>query len=106
MEPKRVPRDPVYGKPPRWGRHYDRHCPHRTDATSRHVKVIAESLRDIRSPLRALLDEAGYEPDHMASSLEHTVVMLWQAREDIEKLGGDPFKRARKPRPAPSGGKR
>ena len=80
----------------RWGRLYDRHCPHRTDATSRHVKCIAEWLRDTNSPLRKLLDDAGYEPDHMASSMEFTVKMLWEAREKIEKLGGDPFTKAQR----------
>lgn len=80
----RVPRDPLYPKPPRWSRLYARHCPNRTDPTSRHVKVIAESLRDIRSPLRAALADWG--PDHMAASMELTVKMLWEAREKIEKL--------------------
>lgn len=93
-----VPRDPHYGKPIRWDRLYNRHCPHRTDPVSRHVALIAQSLRDVRSPMRRLLDGAGYEPDHMAESLEITVKCLWEAREDIEKLGDDPFKRVRKPK--------
>lgn len=98
---KRIPRDPSYGKPPRWGELYRRHFPHRTDPTSRHASLIARTLRDTTSTLRRLLADAGYEPDHIASGIEGTVTMLWQAREDIEKLGGDPFKRAR--RPAPGG---
>ncbi|MGR3495244.1 hypothetical protein [Citreimonas sp.] len=79
-----VPRSPDHPKPMRWSRLYARHCPHRTDPTSRHVKVIAEGLRDLRSPMREAL--AGYDPDHMASSLELTVKMLWEARAEIERL--------------------
>jgi len=77
-------RDDAYPKPLRWARLYKRHFPHRTDPMSRHVKVISESMRRLRSPLRAALD--GYEPDHMAASLEATVKMLWDAREEIERL--------------------
>jgi hypothetical protein len=83
---KPIPRDPDYGKPPNWTKLYERHFPHRTDPTSRHARVIAGALRDTRSPLRKLLHEAGYEPDHMASALEGTVKMLWEAREKIERL--------------------
>jgi hypothetical protein len=81
-----VPRDQTYGQPMRWGPLYKRHFPHRTDATSRHVGLIASALRDVRSPLRRLLSDAGYEPDHWAESMEITVKMLWEAREKIEKL--------------------
>jgi hypothetical protein len=79
-----TPRDAAYPKPMRWDRLYKRHCPNRTDPTSRHVKVIAESLRNLRSPLRAAVAE--FDPDHMATSLEQTVKMLWEAREEIERL--------------------
>lgn len=68
----------------RWGRLYARHFPHRTDPASRHVKVIAQALRDLRSPMRAALN--GWEPDHMAESMEIAVKMLWEAREEIERL--------------------
>ena len=74
-------RDPDYDKPPRWDRIYARHCPQRTCPVSRHVKVIAEGLRDVRSPIRRLLIDAGYEPDHWAASMEKTVKALWEARE-------------------------
>jgi hypothetical protein len=67
-----------------WDTMYEIHFPHRTDPTSRHVKMIAEGLRDLRSPLRAALAE--FEPDHMAASIEQTVRMLWEAREEIEHL--------------------
>ena len=80
-----APRDPLFPKRIRWGRLYDRHFPDRTDPTSRHVKVISEDLRDLHSPLRKVVAEAGYEPDHMANSMELTVKMLWEAREKLEK---------------------
>lgn len=76
----RIPRDPNYGKPPRWGRLYAKYFPEHTDPSSRHVKVIAEMLRGTTSPLRKLLHDAGYEPDHMARSMEATVIMLWETR--------------------------
>lgn len=76
----RIPRDPDYALPPRWPALYRRHFPHNTDACSRHVAIVAQSLRDTSSPLRRLLSEAGYEPDHMASSMEATVKMLWEIR--------------------------
>ena len=72
--------DPYYSNPPRWNRLYARYFPHATDPCSRHVKVIAESLRRIHSPLRRMLIDAGYEPDHMAESMEKTVQALWKAR--------------------------
>lgn len=86
-------RDPDYDKLPNWTALYREHCPHRTDATSRHVKVIAEGLRAVRSPMRRALIDAGYEPDHMAEALEKTVEMLWEARrhlryETLPKRGG------------------
>ncbi len=81
----KVPRDPAYGKPPRWGRLYDKHFPHNTDGASRHVKCFAEQLRDVRGPVRALIAEH-QEPDHIASSMEVTVRMLWEARARIAEL--------------------
>ena len=85
---KRYPRDPIYGKPPRWSRVYDKFFPWHTDGASRHTKCITEMMRNTRSPFRAMLIEAGYEPDHMASSMEVTVTMLWEARAEIERLKG------------------
>lgn len=79
-------RDPDCGKPPRWGRLYARFCPKHTDGCSRHVKVISEGLRDVRSPLRRLLIDAGYEPDHWAESMELTVTMLWETRAKLAKV--------------------
>lgn len=79
-------RDPSYGKPPRWGRIYDKYFPKHTCPASRHVKVIAESLRDPKSEVRRLLIDAGYEPDHWASSLEDTVQVLWASRAGHHQL--------------------
>lgn len=76
----RYSRDPFLPRPPRWGRIYDHHFPNDTDSASRHVKVIAQRLRDTRDPLRRLLIDAGYQPDHMAASMETTVKALWALR--------------------------
>lgn len=74
-----------YPKPPGWrkiGRHYlVNTCP-----VSRHTRMLADELRDPKSPFGKLMREAGYEPDHWASSLEWTVKSLWEARERIKKL--------------------
>ncbi len=54
----------------------DRHFPDNTDGASRHVKCFAEQLRYLRSPLRAVV----FEPDHIARSMELTVLALWSPR--------------------------
>ncbi len=82
-------RDPNYGNPPRWDRLYRRFFPANTCGASRHVKVIAEGLRGVRSPLRKLLIDAGYEPDHMAASMESTVKSLWEARAALSDTPAD-----------------
>lgn len=80
-------RDPLYGKPLRWDRLYARFFPKHTDGCSRHVKIIAhDCLRNVRSPVRRLLIDAGYEPDHWAESMEITVKALWEARAEIDRL--------------------
>ena len=89
LSPKAIPRDPDYGKPPRWGRLYAKHFPLDTCGTSRHVKMISEWLRDTKSPLRKVLADAGYEPDHMARSMENTVKFLWEERAKNRKAGHD-----------------
>jgi hypothetical protein len=71
-----------YGKKPRWGALYRKHFPDHTDGASRHVKCISEQLRDKKDPLRKLLMDAGYEPDHMARSMETTVIALWTLRDE------------------------
>lgn len=84
-ERERYARDPNYGKPPNWAKLYREHCPERTDPYSRHARMIAEDiLRNPRSPVRRMLIDAGYEPDHWASSIEATVQNLWEARVHLE----------------------
>lgn len=78
-------RDPAYGNPPNWSKLYAEHCPERTCPSSRHAKIICEDiLRSPSSPVRRMLIDAGYEPDHWASSIEVTVRMLWEARRFLE----------------------
>lgn len=72
--------DPDYGSPPDWPALYGLYCPTHTDPSSRHVRIISEILRDPKSPVRRLLIDAGYEPDHWARSMETTVKLLWEAR--------------------------
>ena len=89
------------GKYPRvrWDRLYARHCPARTDGTSRFAKIISESLINKREGAGKLLHESGYEAEDWGGAIAHTVKMLWEARAEIERLGGDPFphmKRRRK----------
>jgi len=48
--------------------------------------VADDVLRDPKSPVRALLIEAGYEPDHWAASLESTVQSLWEARAELWRV--------------------
>jgi hypothetical protein len=84
-ERERYARDPDYGKPPNWKKLYREHCPERTDPWSRHARMIAEDiLRDPKSPVRRMLIDAGYEPDHWASAIEVTVQNLWEARRHLE----------------------
>jgi hypothetical protein len=77
---ERYARDPVYAKPPQWGRLYGKFFPIHTDPTSRHCKVVAEALRNPSSEVRRWLIDNGYEPDHWATALEGTVKMLWETR--------------------------
>lgn len=88
-------RNPDYGKPPQWGRLYGKHFPRDTDGCSRHVKIIANDiLRAPESPVRRLLIDAGYEPDHWAHSMEVTIKLLWEARAELWKV--DPIGQQRK----------
>lgn len=84
----------------RWDRLYAKHCPHRTDPTSRFAKVISENLASRqKGSAGELLKREGWEADRWAGAIAHTVKMLWEARAEIVRLGGDPFphmKRLRK----------
>jgi hypothetical protein len=82
----RYSRDPDYPREPRWDRLYGRHFPMHTDPYSRHARIVCDNLRRIRSPIRKILIDAGYEVDHWANSLEVTIVQLWEARAEIERL--------------------
>lgn len=83
----RYNRDPHYGRQPAWGRLYARHFPLDTGSYSRHVKMISQDiLRDRNSPVRKMLIDAGYEPDHWAQSMEITVRDLWRLREEKRLL--------------------
>jgi len=84
--PDRYKRDPDYGRAMAWGPLYAKHFPHETDPCSRHVRIIAEDiLRDVNSPVRRMLIDAGYEPDHWAQSMELTVRELWRERAKNSK---------------------
>jgi hypothetical protein len=72
-------RDPDHPRERGWSRR-DNAFPSRTCPASRHAALIADSLRDFHSPLRRLLIDAGYEPDHMASSIESTCLSVWRHR--------------------------
>jgi len=87
-KPTRYARDPDFGKPPRWGALYSRRFPYHTDGASRHVVMLASDLRDISSLIRHMMIDAGYQPDHWASSMEATVQALWEARARIAELEG------------------
>lgn len=74
-------------RPPNWAKLYGKHFPNDTDGASRHVKIIArEMLRSKRSKVRKMLADAGYDPDHMARSMESTVIALWETRAELARL--------------------
>ena len=80
----RYARDPAYPKPPRWGRLYDRHFPRDTCPASRHVRLMADALRNTRSPIRKAVIDAGlFDPDHWAGSMESAVQSLWRERAKV-----------------------
>lgn len=85
--PDKYKRDLIYGRAMSWGPLYQKHFPHNTDPASRHTRIIASDiLRDVHSPVRRLLIDAGYEPDHWASSIETTVECLWEARAKLREM--------------------
>ena len=89
-------RDTAYSAPPRWGKLYARYFPEFTCPASRYVKLIAEDiLRDPASPVRQMLIDAGYEPDHWASSLESTVQSLWEKRAELAREAPEFHRRQR-----------
>lgn len=87
MADAKYARDPDYGPPPKWSALYAKFFPTNTCPASRHTRIIAHDiLRLVNSPVRRLLIDAGYEPDHWASSIEVTVIELWKARARIAEL--------------------
>jgi hypothetical protein len=86
MPRARIPRNPVYGKPPRWSQVYEQYCPEHTDGRSRHCKVFSQELRATNGDARRAIAAIGYDPDHIASSIESTTIALWEARAEITRL--------------------
>jgi hypothetical protein len=91
--PSAYRRDRAYGPARNWDKFYDECVPLKTCPASRHTRMITESLRDPRSPMRRLLIDAGYEPDHLAGSIEVTLACLWEARRWLEWEELPPTKR-------------
>ena len=55
----------------------------KTCPASRHAHMIVDALRSKRG-YGKLLRNAGYEPDHMANSIEGVILSLWEARQFLE----------------------
>jgi hypothetical protein len=80
-----------YPRPKGWNkaREWAKTCP-----VSRHAAMIADGLRDRRKGgYGKVLHDAGYDPDHMASSIEATVMSLWEARRYLMWENLPPTKR-------------
>lgn len=82
------PREKGFGKLP--GGEHIKTCP-----ASRHAAMICDWLRDPKWEGRKALIEAGYEPDHWASSIEVVIQSLWEARRYLEWQKLPPTKRYR-----------
>lgn len=91
--PNAYRRDRAYGAATNWDRFYDACEPLKTCPASRHTRMITEELRDTQSLLRRTLIDAGFEPDHMASSIEVTLKSLWEARRWLKWETLPPTKR-------------
>jgi hypothetical protein len=50
--------------------------------------MLASDLRETSSLIRHMMINAGYQPDHWASSMEDTVKALWEARARLAELDG------------------
>ena len=72
---------------PKWGRLYARFCPMFTDPYSRHARMIAGNhFRDRKSA--AYQEVLGYDdPEHLAQSIEVTVINLWKLRKAVADAG-------------------
>jgi hypothetical protein len=81
-----------YPRPVNWRRLPDGGYP-KTCPASRHAAMVCDSFRDARSPVRKLLIDAGYDPDHWAGSIESAVQSLWEARRFLKWEALPPTKR-------------
>ncbi len=91
----RVEKHGGYSRPKHWNNPDKAFSPWKTCPISRHTAMIADGLRHRKSPLRITLVEAGFDPDHMASSIEACVMSLWHARQWMEWQELPPTKRYR-----------
>lgn len=82
----------TYPRPDHWRKLPDGTHP-QTCPASRHAAMICDELRDAKSPVRQLLIDAGYEPDHWAGSIESAVQSLWEARQYLKWEDLPPTKR-------------
>lgn len=55
----------------------------KTCPASRHAHMIVDGLRS-KGGYGKLLRDAGYDPNHMAESIESVVMSLWDARQYLE----------------------
>jgi hypothetical protein len=60
----------------------------KTCPASRHAQMIVDDLRS-KTGLGHVLHGAGYDPEHLASSLEDVVLALWDARAVIQRTIDD-----------------
>ena len=55
----------------------------KTCPASRHAHDIVEAMRS-KDGMGRLLNDAGFDPDSMADSIEAVIVSLWTARQHLE----------------------
>lgn len=68
---------------PDWDALYAVHFPQDTCGASRHAAMIAGNIRDVPD-IWAVMEIHG-EADHIAASIEDTVIALWDARSKLRK---------------------
>lgn len=72
---------------PRWDRLYARFCPEFTDPYSRHARMIAgDHFRNVKADIYRAAQRYD-EPEHMAESIEVTVISLWALRKAVADAG-------------------
>ena len=55
----------------------------KTCPASRHAHLIVDNMRS-KNGMGKILRDSGYDPDHMADSLESVISSLWEARQYLE----------------------